>query len=104
MSAGKRLTPALVRWWRSCAGSSSWTSMRTPLPLVVRLAAAAIDRQAGPRKPAAADQLCDERGPTWTNHCRCVLGLDVRAYLDGAPHHLLFKAVAHHTEERWVLR
>nr|WP_276977135.1 group II intron reverse transcriptase/maturase [Ferrimicrobium acidiphilum] len=32
-----------------------------------------------------------------------ILDLDVRAFFDSVPHDLLLKAVAHHTEERWVL-
>ena len=31
------------------------------------------------------------------------LDLDVRAFFDSVPHNLLLKAVAHHTDERWVL-
>jgi RNA-directed DNA polymerase len=31
------------------------------------------------------------------------LDLDVRAFFDSVPHDLLLKAVAHHTQERWVL-
>ena len=32
-----------------------------------------------------------------------MLGLDIRAFFDSVPHDLLLKAVAHHTDERWVL-
>ena len=32
-----------------------------------------------------------------------MLDLDVRAFFDSVPHDLLLKAVAHHTDERWVL-
>jgi retron-type reverse transcriptase len=32
-----------------------------------------------------------------------VLDFDVRAFFDSVPHDLLLKAVAHHTDERWVL-
>ena len=32
-----------------------------------------------------------------------VLDIDVRAFFDSVPHDLLLKAVAHHTNERWVL-
>ena len=32
-----------------------------------------------------------------------VLDLDVRAFFDSVPHDLLMRAVAHHTDERWVL-
>jgi RNA-directed DNA polymerase len=32
-----------------------------------------------------------------------VLDVDVRAFFDSVPHDLLLKAVAHHTDERWVL-
>jgi group II intron reverse transcriptase/maturase len=31
------------------------------------------------------------------------LDIDVRAFFDSVPHDLLLKAVAHHTDERWVL-
>ena len=31
------------------------------------------------------------------------MDLDVRAFFDSVPHDLLLKAVAHHTDERWVL-
>jgi RNA-directed DNA polymerase len=31
------------------------------------------------------------------------LDLDVRAFFDSVPHDLMLKAVAHHTDERWVL-
>jgi len=32
-----------------------------------------------------------------------ILDFDVRAFFDSVPHDLLLKAVAHHTDERWVL-
>jgi RNA-directed DNA polymerase len=32
-----------------------------------------------------------------------VLDCDIRAFFDSVPHGLLMKAVAHHTDERWVL-
>ena len=32
-----------------------------------------------------------------------MLDLDVGAFFDSVPHDLLMKAVAHHTDERWVL-
>ena len=32
-----------------------------------------------------------------------MLDIDVRAFFDSVPHDLLLKAVAHHTDERWVL-
>jgi RNA-directed DNA polymerase len=32
-----------------------------------------------------------------------MLDLDVRAFFDSVPHDLMLKAVAHHTDERWVL-
>ena len=32
-----------------------------------------------------------------------VFDLDIRAFFDSVPHDLLLKAVAHHTDERWVL-
>ncbi len=44
---------------------------------------------------ATARQRC--RSKDW------VLDLDVRAFFDSVPHDLLLKAVAHHTDELWVL-
>jgi RNA-directed DNA polymerase len=32
-----------------------------------------------------------------------VLDIDVRAFFDSVPHDLMLTAVAHHTDERWVL-
>src|SRR4249919_130695 len=32
-----------------------------------------------------------------------VIDCDIRAFFDSVPHSLLLKAVAHHTDERWVL-
>ena len=32
-----------------------------------------------------------------------VVDLDIRAFFDSVPHDLLLKAVAHHTNERWIL-
>jgi len=32
-----------------------------------------------------------------------LLDLDIRSFFDSVPHDLLMKAVAHHTQERWVL-
>lgn len=32
-----------------------------------------------------------------------IVDLDIRAFFDSVPHDLLLKAVAHHTDERWVL-
>jgi RNA-directed DNA polymerase len=32
-----------------------------------------------------------------------ILDLDIRAFFDSVPHDLLLKAVAHHTDVRWVL-
>ena len=32
-----------------------------------------------------------------------MLDLDIRALFDSIPHDLILKAVAHHTDERWVL-
>ena len=44
---------------------------------------------------AVARKRCWEQG--W------VLDLDIQAFFDSVPHDLLLKAVAHHTDERWVL-
>ena len=50
---------------------------------------------------SAHDALAHARRRCWTQDW--VLDLDVRAFFDSVPHDLLFKAVAHHTDERWVL-
>jgi RNA-directed DNA polymerase len=47
------------------------------------------------------DALAVTRQRCWKQNW--VLDLDVRAFFDSVPHDLLLKAVAHHTDERWVL-
>ena len=47
------------------------------------------------------DALAVTRKRCWKKNW--VLDLDVRAFFDSVPHDLLLKAVAHHTDERWVL-
>src|SRR5436190_4684360 len=47
------------------------------------------------------DALAVTRKRCWKQNW--VLDLDVRAFFDSVPHDLLLKAVAHHTQERWVL-
>ncbi len=49
----------------------------------------------------AHDALAVARKRCWDKDW--VLDLDVRAFFDSVPHDLLLKAVAHHTDERWVL-
>jgi RNA-directed DNA polymerase len=49
----------------------------------------------------AQDALAVTRRRCWKQDW--VLDLDVRAFFDSVPHDLLLKAVAHHTDERWVL-
>jgi RNA-directed DNA polymerase len=49
----------------------------------------------------AHDALAVTRKRCWSKDW--VLDLDVRAFFDSVPHDLLLKAVAHHTDERWVL-
>ena len=57
--------------------------------------------------PLSAGQVGDEKTnvcePLLTRKQDWVLDLDVRAFFDSVPHDLLLKAVAHHTDERWVL-
>lgn len=50
---------------------------------------------------SAHDALAVTRQRCWRQNW--VLDLDVRAFFDSVPHDLLLKAVAHHTQERWVL-
>ena len=49
----------------------------------------------------AQDALAVTRRRCWKQDW--ILDLDVRAFFDSVPHDLLLKAVAHHTDERWVL-
>ena len=50
---------------------------------------------------SAHDALAVTRRRCWAKGW--VLDLDIRAFFDSVPHDLLLKAVAHHTQERWVL-
>ena len=50
---------------------------------------------------SAHDALAVTRQRCWRKDW--VIDLDVRAFFDSVPHDLLLKAVAHHTDERWVL-
>ncbi len=50
---------------------------------------------------SARNALAVTRKRCWTQDW--VLDLDIRAFFDSVPHELLLKAVAHHTDERWVL-
>ena len=50
---------------------------------------------------SALDAVAVTRKRCWKQDW--VLDLDVRAFFDSVPHDLLLKAVAHHTDERWVL-
>jgi RNA-directed DNA polymerase len=47
------------------------------------------------------DALAVTRRRCWKQNW--VLDLDVRSFFDSVPHDLLLRAVAHHTDERWVL-
>src|SRR5664280_2599652 len=49
---------------------------------------------------SAHDALAVTRQRCWKKDW--VLDIDVRAFFDSVPHDLLLKAVAHHTDERWV--
>jgi len=50
---------------------------------------------------SAHDALAVTRRRCWKQNW--VLDLDVRSFFDSVPHDLLLRAVAHHTDERWVL-
>ncbi len=50
---------------------------------------------------SAHDALAQTRRRCWKQNW--VLDLDIQAFFDSVPHDLLLKAVAHHTDERWVL-
>jgi RNA-directed DNA polymerase len=50
---------------------------------------------------SAHDALAVTRRRCWKQDW--VLDLDIRAFFDSVPHDLLLQAVAHHTDERWVL-
>lgn len=50
---------------------------------------------------SAHDALAVARKRCWRQDW--VVDLDIRAFFDSVPHDLLLKAVAHHTDERWVL-
>jgi len=49
----------------------------------------------------AHDALAVTRRRCWKQDW--AVDLDIRAFFDSVPHDLLLKAVAHHTDERWVL-
>ncbi len=53
------------------------------------------------RGRSAHDALAVTRKRCWKQDW--VVDLDIRAFFDSVPHDLLLKAVAHHTDERWVL-
>jgi len=50
---------------------------------------------------SAHDALAVTRKRCWRQDW--VVDLDIRAFFDSVPHDLLMRAVAHHTDERWVL-
>jgi len=50
---------------------------------------------------SAHDALTVARKRCWQQDW--IVDLDIRAFFDSVPHDLLLKAVAHHTDERWVL-
>ncbi len=50
---------------------------------------------------SALDAVAVTRRRCWKQDW--VIDLDIRAFFDSVPHDLLLKAVAHHTDERWVL-
>jgi len=53
-----------------------------------------------PRR-SAHDALAVARRRCWRQDW--IVDLDIRAFFDSVPHDLLLRAVAHHTDERWVL-
>lgn len=50
---------------------------------------------------SALDAVAVTRTRCWDKDW--VVDLDIRAFFDSVPHDLLLKAVAHHTDDRWVL-
>jgi RNA-directed DNA polymerase len=58
---------------------------------------------AGPYRPgrSALDAVGACRRRCWRYDW--LIDLDIRAFFDSVPHDRLLKAVAHHTDERWVL-
>jgi RNA-directed DNA polymerase len=50
---------------------------------------------------SAHDALAVTRKRCWRQNW--VVDLDIQAFFDSVPHDLMLKAVAHHTDERWVL-
>jgi RNA-directed DNA polymerase len=50
---------------------------------------------------SAHDALAAARQRCWRQDW--IVDLDIQAFFDSVPHDLLLKAVAHHTDERWVL-
>ena len=76
---------------RSCARiwSRRWSRCSTPTPM-------GIDRD-GRRYDAVG--VCRER--CWRSDW--VLDLDIRTFFDTVPWDLVLKAVAHHTDQRWIL-
>jgi len=52
-------------------------------------------------KKSALDAVGTCRQRCWRNDW--VIDLDIRAFFDTVPHDLVLKAVAHHTDQRWVL-
>jgi RNA-directed DNA polymerase len=50
---------------------------------------------------SAWDALTVTRKRCWKQDW--ILDVDIRAFFDSVPHDLLLKAVAHHTDERWIL-
>jgi RNA-directed DNA polymerase len=50
---------------------------------------------------SAHDAVAAARNRCWKQDW--IVDLDIRAFFDSVPHDLLLKAVAHHTDERWVL-
>ena len=72
-----------------CCWKRSWS--RSSIPTVTATVLGAV----------AHDALAVTRKRCWKQDW--VLDLDIRAFFDSVPHDLLLKAVAHHTDERWVL-
>ena len=51
------------------------------------------------KHPSDAVAACRQR--CWRTDW--VIDLDIRAFFDSVPHDLMLKAVAHHTDQRWIL-
>jgi len=84
-----RLRTGSRRRWRPCIWSRRWRASCTPTPTGTGPAAARWTRSGYAESGAGAtDWLID---------------LDIKGFFDNLDHDLVLKAVAHHTDQRWIL-